>query len=403
MEKAAVAASTGEHQEYIQQKVNPILENLVTQLLLERPEPMAPFMIKWLAENSKTPTAGLLEGVNELSAMKAELEQLKQEVKKLEEEVGAEQKDDDEEEEESDDDAPDELPPPPASYGQKQRASVSAEAYGAWNQKKEFVPPVHAKSEEQKGKIKEILTKSFMFSALQDNDFEVVINAMQERTVEANERLIEQGDDGNNMFVIESGQMDCYKKIDGTDKLVKECKAGDYFGELALLYNCPRAASVVAHEKSVMWELDRETFNYIVRDAATLRREKYEAFLRSVPILETMEAYERNSMGDALQTQSAKEGEVIVQQGEAGDRFYILEKGECKVLKRYVEGSEPQEVMQYKPGDYFGELALLKNEPRAATVIAKTDVKLLYLERRVFQQLLGPIEEILRRDASKYT
>lgn len=103
-----------EHQEYIQQKVNPILENLVTQLLLERPENLAPFMIKWLSEHAKTPAAAAFtEGVNELSAMKAELEKLQEEVRSLEGEAGGtgdrppgkeESKNAEESEEEDDDD-----------------------------------------------------------------------------------------------------------------------------------------------------------------------------------------------------------------------------------------------------------------------------------------------------------
>jgi len=66
------------------------------------------------------------------------------------------------------------------------------------------------------------------------------------------------------------------------------------------------------------------------------------------------------------------------------------------------EGKAAQEVMQYKAGDYFGELALLKNEPRAANVICKTDVKCVTLERASFKRLLGPLDEILRRNMGAY-
>jgi cAMP-dependent protein kinase regulator len=401
-----------EHQEYIQQKVNPILENLVTQLLLERPEHLAPFMIKWLSEHAKTPAAvALTEGVNDLSNLKAELVKLRDEVTQLEAEVkgsgGTEpettqQQADESEEEEEDDDTMDDMAPPPASYMKKERTSVSAEAYGVWNVKKAFTPPVHPKSDEQKERIKAVLQTSFLFSALDAKDLDILIGAMVEKNVEKDTRIIEQGADGDCLYVVESGQMDCFKKIDGEEKMVKVCKAGDAFGELALLYNCPRAASVVAHEPCVLWELDRETFNHIVRDAASKRRERYEDFLKKVPILDTIEAYERLQMCDALQQETHQEGDEIVVQGEAGDKFYILEEGECKCMKVYTQGSPPQEVLQYKPGDYFGELALLNNETRAATVIAKTPCKTLTLSRRVFKTLLGPLEEILLRKSSEY-
>mmetsp|Transcript_47513 Transcript_47513/g.99022 ORF Transcript_47513/g.99022 Transcript_47513/m.99022 type:complete len:162 (+) Transcript_47513:46-531(+) len=91
---STLARMAQESQEYIQQKVNPILENLVTQLLLERPEQLAPFMIKWLSQNSKTPAAAALtEGVNVLSELKLEMEKLQEEVRELEAQVEAQRGD----------------------------------------------------------------------------------------------------------------------------------------------------------------------------------------------------------------------------------------------------------------------------------------------------------------------
>merc|ERR1719333_1652802 len=94
-----------------------------------------------------------------------------------------------EEEEEEDDDADDE--PPPDFFKeqpQKARASVSAEAYGEWNTKKAFVAPVIAKTDEQKERLKSCLTKSFLFSNLDDQDMTIVIGAMKEVIANAKER-----------------------------------------------------------------------------------------------------------------------------------------------------------------------------------------------------------------------
>ena len=66
------------------------------------------------------------------------------------------------------------------------------------------------------------------------------------------------------------------------------------------------------------------------------------------------------------------------------------------------KGQAPKEVMHYKAGDYFGELALLKNEPRAANVIAKTKLKCVSLDRNSFKRLLGPLDEILKRNIDAY-
>jgi len=91
-----------------------------------------------------------------------------------------------------------------------------------------------------------------------------------------NESIIEEGADGDCIYVVESGKLDCLKLISGDQKLVKQYESQDVFGELALLYNCKRAASIRATSDCVLWKLDRETFNHIVKDSARKQREKYE-------------------------------------------------------------------------------------------------------------------------------
>ena len=95
-----------------------------------------------------------------------------------------------------------------------------------------------------------------------------------------------------------------------------------------------------------------------------------------------------------------KAGTKIITQNEEGNKFYILEEGEAYATKE-IEGKE-ENVLEYKTGMYFGELALLKNEPRAANVIAKTDCVLLTLDRMAFKRLLGPLEELLKRHSEVY-
>jgi len=304
------------------------------------------------------------------------------------------------EEEEEEDDEDDEPPPgffekqeQSANAPVKARQSVSAEAYGEWNAKKAFVPPVNPKTDEQKERLKNCLTKSFMFTNLESTDLGIIIGAMKELIAQPKERLIKQGDAGDFLFVVESGKIEC--SIDGKG-VVKTCEAGDVFGELALLYNCPRAAHVDATEKSVLWQLDRDTFSHIVKEAAQKKRVRYDAFLQKVPLLASMDAYERSQLADALKVETFdKAGTVIVSQGEEGKKFYILEDGEAVATKNGTQ------VMSYNAGDYFGELALIRNQPRAATITTKTDgCRLLSLDSGSFKRLLK-VNDLLER-ANKY-
>ncbi len=177
---------------------------------------------------------------------------------------------------------------------------------------------------------------------------------------------------------------------------------GDSFGELALLYNAPRAATVKAKTACTLFLLDRETFNHIVKEAAQQKRNKYEAFLKSVEILSTIDPYELMQISDALRTANFSKGEYVIKQGEMGDVFYIIEDGEAAATITKEPGKPPQTVKTYGKGDYFGELALVKGEPRAANVVATSNLKLISLDRDSFKRLLGPLEEILKRNSDKY-
>lgn len=390
-----------EKKKYIVDLLNPTLEALVAECIKQTPADPVAFMLDWL-ENKK-----IMEDDSKLSAeerdkLKAENEQLEKSMSKVKSEMQETVKlvsttVDKEESEEEDDE--DEEPPPDFFKSQDQigkaRASVSAEAYGEWNTKKAFVAPVITKTDEQKERLKNVLTKSFLFSTLEDNDMTVVIGAMSEVNCNAGDRVIVQGDQGDFLFVIETGKLGCIIKIDGTDKKVKTCEAGDVFGELALLYNCPRAATVEAEEPCVMWKLDRDTFNNIVKEAAQKKRQRYDNFLAKVPLLSNMDAYERSQLADALKVEQFSDGESIFKEGDVGNKFYIIEDGAAVATKGGTQ------VMTYASGDYFGELALIKNQPRAATIAAKGTTKLLSIDSRSFKRLLN-VQELIDR-ATKYT
>lgn len=115
-----------------------------------------------------------------------------------------------------------------------------------------------------------------------------------------------------------------------------------------------------------------------------------------------MEPYERSVLSDAFIEENFKAGEFIIKMGEEGNKFYLVEEGELVATISMNGQEETKEVMHYKHGDYFGERSLMKNEPRAANVIAKTDCKVVSLDRHSFKRLMGPLDTILRRNMENY-
>ena len=288
----------------------------------------------------------------------------------------------------------------------KSRSSVSAEVYGFYNKKGKFVPKVIPKNDEQMNRIKGKIISSFIFSSLEKKDLDIVINAMEEKRFKLDDKVISQGEDGDCLYIVETGNLKCFKTFnsDNTPKLLKIYEPGDSFGELALLYNCPRAATIIcSSEESILWSLDRETFNHIVKEAAQKKREKYENFLKNVDILSTIDSYELGQICDSLKDGYYKKDDYIIREGELGDVFYILEEGTCNATKTLEPGKPETVIKELKEGDYFGERALLKGEPRYANIIVTSETaKVISLDRLSFNRLLGPILEILKRNIDKY-
>jgi cAMP-dependent protein kinase regulator len=228
---------------------------------------------------------------------------------------------------------------------------------------------------------------------LDKEEKKVVFDAMAETSFEKDELIIKQGDDGSLFYVVDSGECEVFVN----DNCVKTYTDGDSFGELALIYGTPRAATIKAKSNSVrLWAIDRTTFRTILMGQTINRRKLYEDFLRQVHILKTLNDYERLTIADALEQETWHDGESIVTQGEYGHSFYIIVEGQVIVKK------DNAEVARLKKGDYFGEMALMYNQPRAATVLSVNEVKTVRLDRKSFKLLLGPCEEILKRNTNIY-
>lgn len=214
---------------------------------------------------------------------------------------------------------------------------------------------------------------------------------------------------------------------------IGECSS---FGELALIYGTPRAATVKAKTDVKLWSLLGETYRRILMDSTIRKRKMYEEFLSKVSILgkkndlfkrektalfyvETLDEWERLTVADSLEPIQFEDGEIVVKQGDAGDDFFIIvevirmfffdrfflifqKQGNGIVYQKTSESPQAVEVDTLGPGNYFGEIALLCNRPRVATVVAKGTLKCVKMDRARFERVLGPIQDILKRNIPRY-
>uniref|UniRef100_A0A8C2Z257 cAMP-dependent protein kinase type I-alpha regulatory subunit n=1 Tax=Cyclopterus lumpus TaxID=8103 RepID=A0A8C2Z257_CYCLU len=261
----------------------------------------------------------------------------------------------------------DEVSPPmnPVVRGRTRRGAISAEVYTE-EDAASYVRKVIPKDYKTMAALAKAMERNVLFAHLDDNERSDIFDAMFSVNCIAGETVIQQGDEGDNFYVIDLGEMDVYVN----NELVTSIGEGGSFGELALIYGTPRAASVRARSNVKLWGIDRDSYRRILMGSTLRKRKMYEEFLSKVSILESLDKWERLTVADALETVQFQDGQEIVVQGEPGEEFFIILEGTAAVLQRRSEDEEFVEVGRLGPSDYFGEIALLMNRPRAATVVA---------------------------------
>jgi cAMP-dependent protein kinase regulator len=143
-------------------------------------------------------------------------------------------------------------------------------------------------------------------------------------------------------------------------------------------------------------------WQYIIMETTMKKRDQYKGFIEKVPLLESLSEYERLTVADALRVATFSDGEVIIRQGDDGNLFYIISEGTAVCTKQLTPSDPAQEIGVLGSGAYFGEIALLTTRPRQATVTAKGSVTCLTLDRKTFKRVMGPLENILKRNIDQY-
>lgn len=252
----------GKSRDYLVNNVKKPLEVVIKRVLQKRPDDPIPMIISALEEEQGIRSDGLTnEERIELNDLRKEHERLKHRLKMYqkqntgysneESKLESSHVNHDDTSSSEEDDSDETLPPLPDNkkgLNRKPRTSVSAEAFGSWNKKSDFKPVIVPKDENTKQKIRERLGKSFLFNTLEEKELEIVIDAMKEVKLKPGEYIIREGEDGDYLYVVEIGKLQCSKIFKGntepTNLIVYQ--PGGAFGELALLYNAPRAATIAA-------------------------------------------------------------------------------------------------------------------------------------------------------------
>ena len=214
------------------------------------------------------------------------------------------------------------------------------------------------KSKEEADRIMDILNNHVLFEHLDEVEAKRVQDAMFLVEHKIGNEIIKQGDDGDNFYIVESGFVEIFITSESSDhpELVATCRDGDAFGELAIMYNEPRKATCIASGDVKLWALDRVSYKVILMQTAMTKRNQYKSFLQNVPIFSQLIEYEVLTIVDALREEKFVDGEFICNEGEDGDRFYVIKDGTAICSKESPDGVS-KEVASLETGSYFGEVS----------------------------------------------
>jgi cGMP-dependent protein kinase len=277
-----------------------------------------------------------------------------------------------------------------------------------------------------------------LFEGLPDETRAVLVSSMTRVEVLAGEAIITQGDErATQFFVLESGSAvvrvkpdhgqtgtratrgsselevnnasisstDAHREDDDEDDgddagfVVATLRSGDAFGELALLYSCARAATVVASFDCRLWALDRDAYVSTKRAHERSARQKKRRLVDAVAALRVLDDASRAAVADALRPVSYDRDARVITKGEPGDRFFVVASGGLDVTDPDLRGDQKNvPLASLRQGDAFGERALMSaDDVRQATVTVTSDhCELYYLERKEFDALLGSYGHVKR-------
>lgn len=250
-----------------------------------------------------------------------------------------------------------------------------------------------AKTKEDIDFLKASLSKNLIFNELSEEQLDSVIRHMRYYIFESQEVVFVQGSAGSVFFVVANGKLEVI--VDG--KVVNELTTSDCFGEVALLHDTNRTATIKTVFESKLWGVDRKTFRSTLEHLNANDYEENKNLIMNIPSFKILSHIQLESLINSVSISVYGPGQVIVTQGEIGSLLYIIKQGSVIC----TENGRQTRILE--KGEYFGEKALFsQNSLRSATVTATEYVKCLTISRDTLTDLLGSsIQRLVYKNSAR--
>ncbi|KAL3916347.1 MAG: hypothetical protein SGILL_005220 [Bacillariaceae sp.] len=261
----------------------------------------------------------------------------------------------------------------------------------------DYTLPEFQKDQESVQIIKRALQGNFVFD-MKEDEIDRFVKAFEQVVVGQGDVIMKQGDAGDYFYVVAYGTVSFH--VNG--KQVGSAGKGKSFGEMSLLYTCPRAATVIAENSSMtLFRVDQKSFRFMMQTRTKESQDKKEKLLRDIPFLKHLSEDDLHRLSSVMTPCLFQTGDYIVKQGERGDSFYIIQNGKVRVTD-IVVGNICYEDVNLEPGDYFGEGALISSERRAASVVALSKGTAFSIDRATFQKVMGDFVTLISKSQDRH-
>jgi CRP-like cAMP-binding protein len=286
------------------------------------------------------------------------------------------------------------LPPPPLPPKHDVPAAFLSLAGGALLDRAEEVLEAFLQTTDPRSASSPLPRLPF-FGALGPAALEQLIGAWEIREVAAGEPAIEEGTEGRDAFIVVRGRLRAERKRAEDRAVLALLGPGALFGEMALVSDAPRAASVVAEEPSQLLAASRGALEKLAEKTPAIGKELSDFcrtrmianLLRHSQVLRAVEPAKRADLIARFETRAFKAGETLVKMGQEPEGLFLLASGGVRVLGRDQDGEELQ-IAQLGPGDVVGEISLVLRRPATADVRATHLTIALELRRDPFREVI---------------
>ncbi|XP_029903313.1 cGMP-dependent protein kinase 1 [Myripristis murdjan] len=242
--------------------------------------------------------------------------------------------------------------------------------------------------------IVKAIQKNDFLSRLDDEQTAMMVDLLVACDLSPANEVIKEGTEGDSMYIVAAGEL----AVTQAGRDLRTLTSGDVFGELAILYNCKRTATVKAKTVVRLWCMERQTYRTIITNKSKKKREQLMGFLKTSRTLKDLNDVQLSKIIDSMEEVKYQDKDVIVREGAEADTFYIILKGEVLVTKN-VNGHQKQ-IRRMGKGEHFGEQALIREVLRTATCTADGPVTCFSIDKEVFEETI-PVEHLELFDDSK--